>query len=125
MKTIVKLTSNNQKVNLQKYIDFHRIKVAKLLYKPSVAANTHEVLLLKLNGYNDGIYSNNNSNYFFSLPILGEIPLSYINNDPTFDFCNPLMRNEIQITISIYEGDTMVTDAYLSTNPMIVELIFE
>lgn len=114
----LKITQNSQTVTFSnKHVN--RAKLTKLLYTPQVS---YSVVGIKTNNILDFTKTNTGMTYFACVlcnGITNFVNEEYCSNNTILDECIHLT----QLQISIYENDVLVPTAYLTANPIYIEIL--
>jgi len=117
----IKMTTNNQLIQCSVQIPFRCVRVTKLAYTPS-ADNT--ILKLQTGGELDQVTDLNDQKYLICVPT-SKLLTAYTNeHQSSFDLCNDFTSMMNNFYLRVYEDTTLVSNSYLTANPLWLELLF-
>jgi len=127
-KFLVNVTTNNKFVDLGTCNDiiFRRAKITKLFFKNPTSSIDTLVVVLNPTSLNQTYDPENKRMHFASYPLHDSIALSYSNQDHLYwDFTSTSGVERLDyFEVSVYMGNTLVSDANLTSNPLIFEITF-
>jgi len=127
-KFLFNINSNNKFVDLNTCTDIHfkRAKITKLFFKNPTTSIDTLLVVLNPTSLNQTYDPENKRMHFASFPLHDSIALSYSNQDPVYwDFTSTCGEMRLDyLEIAVYMGNTLISDANLTTNPLIFELTF-
>jgi len=127
-KFLFNVTTNKKFIDLGTCNDIHfkRAKVTKLFFKNPTSSIDTLVIVMNPTSLNQTYDPENKRMHFFSAPLHDSIALSYSNQDPVYwDFSSTSGEMRLDfVEIEVYMGNTLVSDANLTSNPLIFEVTF-
>jgi len=127
-KFLINVSTNNKFIDLGTCNDicFKRAKITKLFFKNPTSSIDTLVIVLNPTSLNQTYDPSNKRNHFASYPLHDSIALSYSNQDHLYwDFTSTSGEMRLDyFEVAVYMGNTLVSDANLTSNPLIFELTF-
>ncbi len=129
-KLTIKVTTNPMQIEAKNCpaIKFRKLRVSSLVYSPQT--NTAGPINLKIetgSHFDKTIEYGSFRKYFVIKSIVKDVSFGWVNisNCNDWDYCQQEEENLTDFTIWIYEDGNLISSAYLSANPLNLELTFK